>query len=279
MSLDTTLDNALDRLIVEAADDAADDGGGPFDGVAMLIPPSGMPSVKVLKNGVEIPKTCSLVELLRLLDRSTLLDALRLPSHRTSDAPPLLPRTMLLSTIDFPEHVEHVVTAWMPPATYPFTLRGNDSDTTTHSVPMPAIVYRAHLGANDGRLRSLSLTLAPGLDPDASAELQLQTPLYRYPFSNVYGEWGGVLEAACWPTIGKQEMALSELPQKAVHAFLSIPNNADLYGTGTSHNAPHRDYRTLLEAVEREGLSPDWLIPAQLDVAGLHHQNRKKGVV
>ncbi len=267
--------NVLDRLIVEAAEDDA--GGGEFEGVAMLIPSSGMPRVKVLQGGVEIPKTCSLIELLRLLDRSTLLNALELPPYRTSDAPPLPPRTMLLSTIDFPDHVEHVLTGWMPPARYPFTLR-DDNATTAHSVPLPPIVYRAHLGAGDGRLKSLSLTLAPELREEDSPEARLRTPLYRYPFSNVYGEWSGVLEAACWPTIGKQEMALAELPEKAVHAFLSIPNNADLYGAGTSHNAPHRDYRALVAAVEAGGLNPDWLIPAQLDVAGLHHQQRKKGV-
>ena len=120
--------------------------------------------------------------------------------------------------------------------------------------------------------------MAPDLDPYAPAERQLKTPLYRYPFSNVYGEWGGVLEACCWPTIEKQEMSLAELPDKAVHVFLAIPNNADLYGAGTSHNAPHRDYRALLDAAESSGIERDWLIPARLDVSGLHHQERKKGV-
>ena len=271
-----SLDSAVDRLVVEAADEAGHDPTD-FQGVALVVPASGMPRAKVLNAGVEVPKTVSLLQLLRLLDRSTLLEALTLPPHRTSDAPPLPRRTMLLSTIDFPEHVEHVVTAWMPPASYLFALQDEDA-TTTHKVPMPAIVYRAHLRAGDGRLKSLSLTLAPELRPEDPPNVKLRTPLYRYPFSNVYGEYAGVLEAACWPTIEKEEMALADLPKKAVHAFLSIPNTAHLYGAGTSHNAPHHDYRALVEDVEADGLNPDWLIPARLDVAGLHHQQRKEGV-
>ena len=271
-----SLDGVVDRLIVETAQE---NGGDPHDleGVALLVPASGMPRAKVLKAGVEVPKTVSLLQLLQLLDRSTVLDALRLPPHRTSHAPPLPPRTMLFSTIDFPEDVEHVLTAWMPPARYPFTLQ-DENATTTHMVPMPPIVYRAHLRAGDGRLKSLCLTLAPELREEDPPDAKLKTPLYRYPFSNVFGEYGGVLEVACWPTIEKEQMALAELPRKAVHAFLSIPNTAHLYGAGTSHNAPHHDYRALVEDVEAGGLNPDWLIPARLDVAGLHHQQRKEGV-
>lgn len=239
---------------------------------------AGTAALKIQRGGVEIPKTCSLIDLLGFLDDSCTLDALKLPPYRTSHAPPLPRRTLRLSTIDFPDDVHYVVTGWIPPARYPFVLR-SDTSTITHSVPLPVIVYRAHLVAGDRKLRSLALTLAPGFPVEAPAAQQLETPLYRYPFSNVYEEYGGVKEAACWPTIGDEELELSEVLEKGVHTFLSIPNNADLYGVGTTHNAPYRGYRELLDAVDRGGLSPDWLIPAQMDVNGLHDQKRKKGTV
>ena len=251
----------------------------PVEAVTLTLTPAGVPTVKVSCGGVEIPKTCSLLDLLGFLDESSVLEALKLPPYRTSVAPPLPPRALLLSTIDFPDDVHHVVTGWIPPARYPFVLRDNRGETSTHSIPMPVIVYRAHLGAADAKLRSLSLTLAPDFPEDAPVGKQLKTTLYRYPFSNVYEKYGGVLEAACWPTIDTQETALAEIPEKGVLTFLSIPNNADLYGVGTTHNAPYRGYRELLGAVEHRGLDPKWLIPARMDVGGLHNQKRKKGVV
>ena len=260
-------------------DNHVGEGEEPVEEVTLTLTPAGVPTVKIKRGGVEIPKTCSLVDLLGFLDESTVVEALKLPPYRTSDTPPLPPRALLLSTIDFPDDVHHVVTGWIPPALHPFVLRDNRGETSTHSVPMPVIVYRAHLGAKDRKLRSLSLTLAPDFPEDGPVERRLQTTLYRYPFSNVYEKYGGVLEAACWPTIGNQEITLAEIPEKGVHTFLSIPNNADLYGVGTTHNAPYRGYRELLGAVERRGLDSKWLIPARMDVGGLHNQKRKKGVV
>ena len=251
----------------------------PVESATLTLTPTGVPTVKITRGGIEIPKTCSLLDLLGFLDESSVLEALKLPPYRTASAPPLPPRALLLSTVDFPEDVHHVVTGWMPPARYPFVLRDDRGNITTHSVPLPVIVYRAYLGAKDRKLRSLALTLAPDFPEDGPTVQQLKTPLYRYPFSNVYEKYGGVMEAACWPTIDTQEMALSEVPEKGVHTFLSIPNNADLYGVGTTHNAPYRGYHQLLGAVEEKGLEPGWLIPARMDVAGLHNQKRKKGVV
>lgn len=263
---------------VLAVENDTPDGEEPVEAVTLTLTPAGLPTLKIRRGAVEIPKTCSLLDFLGFLDDSCVLEALKLPPHRTSHAPPLPPRALRLSTIDFPDDVHYMLTGWMPPARYPFVLR-SDAKLTTHSVPLPVIVYRAHLAAGDSKLLALSLTLAPDFPVDAPVERQLETTLYRYPFSNVYGEYKGVKEAACWPTIGDEELALAEVPEKGVHTFLSIPNNAHLYGVGTSHNAPYTGYRELLEAVERDGLSPDWLIPAQMDVNGLHDQKREKGSV
>ena len=79
-----SLDSAVDKLVVEAAEEVGHDPTD-LEGVALLVPASGMPRAKVLSGGVEVPKTVSLLQLLRLLDRSTLLEALVLPPHRTSD--------------------------------------------------------------------------------------------------------------------------------------------------------------------------------------------------
>lgn len=69
-------------------------------------------------------------------------------------------------------------------------------------------------------------------------------------------------------------MSLAEVPAKAVRGFLELPNNMDLYGRGVSHNGPQEGYRELLEHIESEGLPEEYLIPADMNVAGLHDQKR-----
>ncbi len=102
-----------------------------------------------------------------------------------------------------------------------------------------------------------------------------ETSLYRYPFSNVFGTYQGVIEGVCWPTMGSIELSAREVPSKLVRAFLEMPNNTDLYGRGFSHNGPHDDYRHFLEAIEKEGLPEEYLlIPTEMTVRGLHNQQR-----
>ncbi|MDN5697941.1 MAG: hypothetical protein L0G70_08190 [Rubrobacter sp.] len=100
------------------------------------------------------------------------------------------------------------------------------------------------------------------------------TPVYRYPFSNVYQSYQGVLEGVCWPTLGSVKTTLAGIPKKVVRTFLELPNNTDLYGRGFSHNGPQQEYAELLEYVEEGGLPEEYLIPAGMSVQGLHDQQR-----
>jgi hypothetical protein len=90
----------------------------------------------------------------------------------------------------------------------------------------------------------------------------------------VFHAYKGALEGVCWPTMNSIQMSLAEVPAKAVRGFLELPNNMDLYGRGVSHNGPQEGYRELLEHLESEGLPEEYLIPADMTVAGLHDQKR-----
>lgn len=100
------------------------------------------------------------------------------------------------------------------------------------------------------------------------------TPVYRYPFSNVYQSYMGVLEGVCWPTLGSVKTTLAGIPKEVVRTFLEMPNNRDLYGRGFSHNGPQQEYTELLEYIEKHGLPEEYLIPAAMSVQGLHDQQR-----
>jgi hypothetical protein len=84
------------------------------------------------------------------------------------------------------------------------------------------------------------------------------------------------MEGVCWMGRGLSSLPVEDprqIPRKAVFGFLALPNNADLYGRGLSHNAPITGYTELLAACSG-GLKHEWLIPAGCTVAGLHRQER-----
>lgn len=76
-------------------------------------------------------------------------------------------------------------------------------------------------------MTELSLAL---LSPECKGEPAPGTETFRWPFSNVYSAFQGVFEGVCWHRKEQIELSLHEIPEKLVKRFLSIPNEADLYG-------------------------------------------------
>ena len=249
------------------------EGQEPDEEIEITLAPARLPRVTVKTNGVTTRKTCTIVQLLGLLDNSTTVAALSLEESRVASVPALPDRTLLVDVVQYEADNEHVVTGWIPAGEHPFLLVGSGGEAL-YSIPLPTLVYRARWSERDGRLDELSLTLAPGFPETGSVPDKLAAPLYRYPFSNVYSRFGRTLEGVCWPTMHGNVMALHEVPQRGVRAFLSVPNNHDLYGRGLSHAAPHDDYADLLAAVEEGGVPTSWLLPAEMTPADLHVQKR-----
>ncbi len=227
------------------------------------------------ERGVLETKTVSFVALLSLLDRSCTIDALDDEAERRCALPPLPPRALLVDAVERPRASSIVLTGYLDPASRPFVLRqsGAASSAVAAVVPLPSLVYHAEWSRRDRTLRTLAIAVcSPALThPPGPA-----TPLFRFPLSNVYGRhsWsGGGPGAVCWPSMGSLgPIDLDEIPERAlIRGFLSVPNNADLFGRGVSHNGPHADYAAFLDDLDgREAFPRDWLIPAGLTVRDFH---------
>lgn len=225
------------------------------------------------ENGEVETKVLSFVDLLAMLDGSTTIGRLEKTEARTVELPPLPAGTLLASLVEHPARRAVVVTGFLPPAEHAFLLEdsrtGGPPEARSYPVPLPHLVYRAVW--QEKRLSSLSLALC---SPELEGRPAAETRLYRYPFSNVYASFRGVMEGVCW--MGLHALPVEdprEIPRRAVLGFLALPNNADLYGRGLSHNAPITGYAELLEACAG-GLEAEWLIPAGCTVAGLHRGER-----
>jgi hypothetical protein len=232
------------------------------------------------ERGILETKTVSFVALLSLLDRSCTLDALDDEAERRTALPPLPPRALLVDAVERPRASSIVLTGYLEPASRPIVLRRSGpaaSTAVSAVVPLPALVYRAEWYRRDRTLRALSIAVC---SPDLSGPPGPDAPLFRFPLSNVYGyhssstaAWGNRPGAVCWPSMGSiGPLELDEIPERAlIRGFLSVPNNADLFGRGVSHNGPHTDYAAFLEDLDgRKTFPRDWLIPAELTVRNFH---------
>ncbi|MEW6635352.1 MAG: hypothetical protein AB1425_00900 [Actinomycetota bacterium] len=242
--------------------------------VVLLLREGSLPMAAITDaHGTVHKKVLSFVDLLAALDGSSVVDQLEKEATRTLSVPPLPPHTLLLALLERPSGFTYVLTGFVRPRVHLFVLE-HAGHTTTHELPLPHLVWRAVWEERTRSLSSLSLALcSPHLD---GGEPTAATRLYRWPFSNVYDRFGGAMQGVCWPTMRQLTLDLPEIPERAVLGFVGIPNNADLYGRGLSHNAPHSGYREFLEAIEeRGGIDHDWLIPADLTVRQLHEQRRR----
>lgn len=194
-----------------------------------------------------------------------MLEALEREAVRLVRTPELPPNVLLCSVLEYPTDRDIIVTGWQPPGTWPFVLETRtEAEKKTYVVKLPVLVWRCRWREGTKRLHDLAVALAPvHIDQPNTG-----TPLYRYPFSNVYTHRGG---AVCWPTMKKHEMELYEVHRKGVAEFLGTPNNRDLYGISASQNSDHAAYEDFMQAIEDNGgIEQDWLIPQQIDVQMFH---------
>ena len=281
------------------------------ESVVVLLTDDRLPMVQITNSdGMVANKVISYPELLGALEDSSIVESLKNENRRITKLPELPGGLLLADVIDEPAKRSYLLTGYLPPDTYLFCLESHRQSTTlTYEIPLPHLVYSAIFDESHGRVEKLSLTLCSperGYPPikDVAGEREqtnspdgpgaglisdegprqspantwqrpaLDTPVYRYPFSNVYQSYMGVLEGVCWPTLGSVKTTLAGIPTEVVRTFLEMPNNTDLYGRGFSHNGPQRDYTELLEYIEEHGLPEEYLIPAGMTVQGLHDQQR-----
>ena len=229
--------------------------------------------------GVTTPHVMDYVDLLSCLDESVTIKALETDPVRVVHHPPLPAGALLLDTLERRGGCSYVVTGVCEPAIHPFALEAptqagsNDGSVSTHLIALPWVCYRAEWNREDRGVTRLSLALC---SPELAGRPSRDTPLYRYPFSNCYTKFQGVLEGVCWPAKHDIDVGLDEIPERIVDAFFALPNNPLRYTRDLSSNAPAQDYRRFLEIAEREGaLLHDWLEPAAMTVEDLHLQRRR----
>lgn len=247
--------------------------------VALLLRADRLPIAVVTDSlGVSTTRVVSYVDLLATLDESATVSALtrEATNHVELAAPP--DGTLLLDLVQRASANSYVLTGHVSSQTHLFSLEqgapGNEEKyLTTHSITLPPIVYRAVWSEETRGVGELSICL---LSPDLEEGPTPETDLYRWPFSNVYTTFQGVLEGVCWHRKEQIPTPLAQIPERLVTRFVGIPNNADRYSGDLSINAPPdvpRSYAGLLETLEaRGGVPHDWLVPAGRTVRQLHTQ-------
>ena len=239
----------------------------------LLITPRTLPRALVTDSrGVTTPKILDYVDLVSTLDSSAVVTELQKDPVRTLQLPELPAGAILMDLHERPSGNSYTVTGALPPETHLFVL-DESGETSTHEVALSHVIYRAVWDERTSSVSALSLALA---SPDLAGEPSAGTELYRWPWSNVYHHFGGVLEGVCWPSKSEITLALSEIPEKMVRQFAGLPNNVNRYTQDLSGNAPVAGYRAFLELLERRGrVDHDWLEPATMTVRDLHEQRRR----
>lgn len=255
------LEEAEDRLIRES-EDGPDEPEGSGERIALFLEPAKLPRLEITDHqGVTRYRTVGLADLVTILDRSAILEALKQEAIRTALTPELPPGTLFAGVVEAPSYREIIVTGALPPREQPFVWQDR-----SYLIRMPVLAWRAVWREDDRRLSSLRLAVAaPGVET-ADAD----TPLYRWPFANVYT--GNHYSEVCWYTMRQVRMDLKDVVSLGVHGFLSVEDNGDLFGRGESQNSAHKEYADFLEAVETEGLKDEWLIPHQMTLREFHEK-------
>lgn len=108
--------------------------------------------------------------------------------------------------------------------------------------PLPRLIFGFNV-SGEGKIRKVNVTVA-----DEKGELNEETQLYHYPFSNV-SDFTMCTGSNKLP-VYKKASALSNLP----HYLLTLPNNDDYYNV--SYNKLNLVYRELLEHLKDK--SPEY---------------------
>jgi hypothetical protein len=174
-----------------------------------------------------------------------------------------------VDAVERPSGNSYVLTGTVPEGEHLFALT-REGETTTFVLSLPKICYRVVWNEASRTASEFSLALcSPALTGEPTAE----TNLYRWPWSNVYGNFQGVREGVCWYQRGQVVTGLDEVPDRLVRVFVAIPNDADRYAGDLTHHAPCGTYETFLQAIEKGGEIPhEWLEPCGLTIRDLHDQ-------
>ncbi|WP_029423402.1 hypothetical protein [Alicyclobacillus macrosporangiidus] len=227
------------------------------DALILKLEPDKLPQLEIRANGVTHYKTVGWHQLLTLLDRSMVVEQLKVADLRVTKLPRLPDRTLLIDIAECSAWTDVILTGYVPATEYPMVYQG-----VSYLVHIPTMVYRVRWNQQDKRLIGLSIAVT------TDTVVTETSPLYRWPYSNVFADG-----RACWTHNTVCE--LHEVVEKGVFAFLGTPNNRDLFGVGTSQNSPYRDYAAFLEAVQAQGGIPqEWLIPLGRTVTEFHNAYR-----
>jgi len=227
------------------------------DRLVLTMEPNAFPRLEVTMKGVTHYRTVGWHQLLELLDQSVVVKELQRPEQVRLAIPELPEHTLFVDALETLDGLSVVVTGYVPSLEYPFVFEG-----VSYLIKVPTIVYHMTWNQKDTSISQFRLAVTP--DETASGS----TALYRWPFSNVNAS--GLV---CW-SAGHFSCELKDVVQKGIFGFLQTPNNRDLYGLGTSHNAPHRDYAEFMSAVHTQGHVPlEWLIPQGMSVIDFHNQH------
>ncbi|WP_029422770.1 hypothetical protein [Alicyclobacillus macrosporangiidus] len=227
------------------------------DALILKLEPDKLPELEIRANGVTHYKTVGWHQLLTLLDRSMVVEQLKVADLRVTKLPRLPDRTLMVDIAECSRWTDVILTGYVPATEYPMVYQG-----ASYLVHIPTIVYRARWTLQAKRLIGLSIAVT------TDSVVTEISPLYRWPYSNVFDD-GRV----CWTHDTVCE--LHEVVNRGVFGFISTPNNRDLFGVGTSQNSPYREYAAFLEAVQAHGGIPhEWLIPLGRTVAEFHNAYR-----
>jgi hypothetical protein len=239
--------------------------------------------------GVVTPKVLDFVDLLTALDGScTVKELEREPPERRIPLPALPRGALFVDLVERNSGSSYAVTGAVPPATHPFVAQGGFGEgegglTTTHDVPLPHVVYRAvwREPARVGEKGSLDDLCVALCSPDLEGPASADTQVFRWPYAHAYDASsdgpGAYYGRVCWG-VGGVRCGFSEIPERAVGAFVSAPNDAGPGHAGQlSPYAPTTDLRGFLRACEDNGgLSHDWLEPFGMTLEDFHHQQRRE---
>lgn len=241
-----------------AEDEDLNSAAASVERVVLSLEPARLPRLEITdEHDVTRYRTVGLADLLSVLDRSAVLESLKQEAIRTTRLPELPERTLLAGVVETP-HSRHVhLCGWLPPREQAFVWQGD-----SYVVAIPALVWRAKYSEEERRLDGLGLALT--LPGEAVGVVGAETPVYRWPFANVYAY--GSFAKVCWYTMRRIQMDAKDVVRLGVEGFLSVRDNGDLFGRGMSQNSPHQDYAEFLAAAESEGLKDEWLIPHQMTV-------------
>ena len=267
----TTADKEVRTLKASARVEAEAALAGEIErGVVLVFGPDRLPRALVTdKDGVVHRRVISYVDLVATLDRSCVVTQLRQEPTRRLPLPELPSGAVLVDVLEKASGNAYLLTGTVPEGEHLFALE-QGGETTTYMLRLPRICYRVIWHEARRNITEFSLALC---SPQQAGEPTADTPLYRWPWSNVYDNFSGVLEGVCWYQKGSVDLALSEVPEKLVRAFVAIPNDADRYAGDLTHAAPYGSYKSFLEAIEEGGGVPhEWLKPCDLTIRELHEQ-------